>query len=53
MTLELCCYCGNPTGNAGKDDDSLYCEVCGEGPFCDRCYKRHMNFEGRERGLTV
>ena len=52
MTLELCCYCDNPTGNAGEDDDSLYCD-CGEGPFCDRCFERHMNFEGRERGLTV
>ena len=39
---ELCCECGNPTGRAGKDDDSLYCPACDSGPFCEACYDSHI-----------
>lgn len=33
--LERCLICKDPTGKAGKSEDSLYCESCGRGPFCD------------------
>lgn len=36
-TLEYCCECGRPTGNAGKGDDSLYTED--NGPFCSECFE--------------
>ena len=36
--LERCCICDEPTGGAGKDEDSLYCEKCDAGPFCEGCY---------------
>ena len=36
MRLELCCACQEPTGNAGRGEDSLY--ICGCGPFCQECY---------------
>ena len=38
-TLEYCCECGEPTGNAGRGDDSLYTDD-GEGPFCQDCWER-------------
>lgn len=38
--LERCCNCDEPTGRAGRADDSLYCE-CGEGPFCEDCWDEH------------
>ena len=36
-TLEYCCDCGCPTGNAGRGEDSNYTES-GEGPFCWECF---------------
>lgn len=36
-TLEYCCECGEPTGRAGKGEDSLYADS-GEGPFCCECF---------------
>ena len=36
-TRELCCHCGEPTGRAGRGDDSLYTDE-GEGPFCPSCF---------------
>jgi hypothetical protein len=39
---EYCCSCKRPTGRAGKGDDSLYCDVCGAGPFCEECYDSHI-----------
>lgn len=38
-TLEYCCNCNQPTGRAGKADDSLYTED-DEGPFCWDCWER-------------
>ncbi len=38
--LERCCSCDEPTGRAGRADDSLYCE-CGAGPFCEDCWDEH------------
>ena len=36
-TLEHCCDCGQPTGRAGKGEDSLYTEN-DDGPFCWECF---------------
>ena len=36
-TLEYCCECGEPTGNAGAGEDSNYTED-GAGPFCWECF---------------
>lgn len=36
-TLEYCCECGEPTGNAGRGDGSLY-DGDGNGPFCVSCF---------------
>ena len=36
-TLERCCRCDDPTGHAGRGDDSLYTDD-GKGPFCNDCY---------------
>jgi hypothetical protein len=38
-TLEYCCECGQPTGNAGKGDGSHYTEN-DEGPFCWECWQQ-------------
>jgi hypothetical protein len=37
---EYCFLCGEPTGRAGKGDDSIYC-VRGDGPFCEECWHQH------------
>lgn len=36
-TLEVCCKCDEPTGRAGKGEDSLYASN-GDGPFCPMCW---------------
>lgn len=37
IEIELCFLCDNPTGRAGKLDDSLYAED-GTGPYCEACW---------------
>ena len=41
-TLEYCCECDNPTGNAGRGEDSIYAELMVDGdeigPLCRECY---------------
>ena len=41
-TLEYCCECDQPTGNAGRGEDSIYAEaMLGNdeiGPLCFECY---------------
>ena len=39
--LERCYDCDEPTGRAGRGDDSLYCEYCDKGPFCPDCFNGH------------
>lgn len=34
---ELCANCGDPTGRAGKGEDSIYCVNCDFGPLCEAC----------------
>jgi hypothetical protein len=43
--LERCCICDNPTGGAGKGEDSLYIPLFRDGdmyaelgPLCPDCY---------------
>lgn len=36
-TLEYCCECDQPTGNAGKGEDSNYTED-DAGPYCWECF---------------
>lgn len=38
---EHCRVCACPTGRAGRGDDSLYCEACDVGPFCEDCWAEH------------
>ena len=35
-TLEYCCDCSQPTGAAGKGEDSLYDDD--DGPYCRECW---------------
>ena len=39
--LERCFACDEPTGRAGKGEDSIYCEYCDRGPFCPECFQKH------------
>ena len=39
--LERCWHCDEPTGRAGRSDDSIYCEHCHRGPFCSECFDTH------------
>lgn len=36
-TLEYCCECAQPTGRAGRSEDSLYDD---DGPFCRECWQK-------------
>lgn len=44
-TLECCCECGEPTGRAGRGEDSIYNED-DEGPFCESCHYREIDDAG-------
>ena len=39
--LEYCFICDEPTGRAGKGEDSLYCDECDKGPYCPDCFRKH------------
>lgn len=45
ISLEYCISCGSATDKAGKADDSLYCEHCDIGPFCETCYAAHRTVD--------
>ena len=44
--IERCCECDEPTGKAGRLDDSLYDD--GEGPFCEDCFHKRLAKKARE-----
>lgn len=44
--LELCIQCDQPTGRAGACEDSMYCCICDEGPFCEECDEEHEVVHG-------
>jgi hypothetical protein len=48
--IEMCKDCDEPTGCAGINEDSLYCELCGGGPLCEYCYERHEFYETLAEG---
>ena len=53
MDTEYCCECNEETGNAGRDEDSVYIlypdkEV---GPLCDHCRTRHYICEKCGEGV--
>ena len=39
LPQERCCQCDEPTGRAGRGDDSIYMDVDGKeiGPLCPEC----------------
>jgi len=37
--IEICVKCGEPTGRAGRADDSLYDEN-DNGPYCWECFEK-------------
>lgn len=39
-TLEYCWICEEPTGRAGRFDDSIFDDE-GEGPYCEGCWAEH------------
>mgnify|MGYP001591073086 CR=1 FL=1 len=36
--IERCCVCDEPTGKAGREEDSLYGDD--DGPYCETCYDK-------------
>lgn len=43
MSIEFCCECEEPTGNAGADDGSIYIVYPDKeiGPLCNECRDKH------------
>ena len=41
--LEYCCECDQPTGRAGRGEDSIYVAYPDKeiGPLCEECRKKH------------
>ena len=37
---EYCFLCGNPTGRAGRGDDSIYDDAGDSGPYCEECWAK-------------
>ena len=48
--LERCYACDEPTGRAGRADDSLFCAECDAGPFCEECWDQPCPTVGCSRG---
>ncbi len=48
--FELCVFCGQETGRAGKLDDSLYIDELG--PFCEECYEDEVKACTKVASLT-
>ncbi len=44
--LEYCENCNEPTGRAGRGEDSLYCDEHDLGPLCPDCYDDHFKETG-------
>ena len=40
LPAEECRDCGEPTGKAGRTDDSLYSVATGLGPYCEICFDK-------------
>uniref|UniRef100_A0A6H2A3K8 Uncharacterized protein n=1 Tax=viral metagenome TaxID=1070528 RepID=A0A6H2A3K8_9ZZZZ len=48
LGIERCVECNEPTGNAGKGEDSFYVPANGRGPFCEACFDKELNKLRRE-----
>lgn len=46
--IERCIECDEPTGKAGRLDDSLYLDA-GDGPYCESCFRRAKLLAALER----
>lgn len=45
MSKEYCCQCDEPTGRAGRSEDSIWVELpsgADLGPLCERCAEEIM-----------
>lgn len=53
MSIELCCECDQPTGRAGKHDDSIYIHYPDKeiGPLCEECWEDHWICEECGEGV--
>ena len=53
MTIELCCECDQPTGDAGRLDDSIFIQYPDKeiGPLCDECRNNHWVCEECGEGV--
>ena len=45
--IEMCVECDEPTGKAGRCEDSIYCSYCDCGPLCDDCCTENAHGEPR------
>ena len=43
LELEYCVECNQPTGKAGKAEDSLYRND--DGPYCEECFEELRGFD--------
>lgn len=50
---EICSVCSCETGKAGIGEDSIYCDVCECGPFCDECWIQHNKLDSHTLQLRL
>jgi len=53
LTYEYCCDCGCETGKAGRGEDSIYCDLCDSGPFCEECFDKHRCTQELQKELAA
>lgn len=46
---EYCFKCGDPTGRAGRGEDSIYDDADDSGPYCETCWAAHK----QEQAMTA
>lgn len=52
MEIEVCFICGEPTGRAGKCDDSMF-DAFNDGPYCEDCWdERDVHIAARVQDKT-
>ena len=47
-SIEYCCECGEPTGKAGRGEDSMFIED--DGPYCEECYELTLEQSRQDNG---
>ena len=43
MSKELCKFCDQETGRAGRADDSIFDHCNDNGPYCEQCFVAHID----------